>query len=104
MRGPAAKEIAATARAEMKRRRDDLLDLVRHLDALITAAPDTVTRLDVAVLRQQRAELLERADRITIQMRSRYWLHHALLQAAKHIGLNLSYTAPVKGKALWSGD
>jgi hypothetical protein len=103
MRSPSAKEIAATARAEMKRRRHDLLTLVRHLDALIAATPDTLTRLDVAVLRQQRAELLQHADGVKFQMGSRSWLYHALLQAAKHIGIKLSYTAPVKGKPYGPG-
>ena len=97
MRAPTTKEIAAAARAEFKARRDRLLALIRHLDALADSADDAV-RLNVRVLRQQRDEVQELADRISVQLRSRSWLHFGLLQAAENAGADLGYTSPNKGK------
>ena len=96
MRAPTAREIAATARAEAKRRRDYLLAIARYLDML--AEDGTLMRLDAGVLRQQRDEVQELADRISVQLRSRSWLHFGLLQAAENAGADLGYTSPNKGK------
>lgn len=103
MRASTAQGIAATAKAEMKRRRDHLLTLVHHLDALIEAATDTLLRLDIAVLRLQRDEVQELADRISVQMRSRSWLYFGLLQAAENAGLFLGYTSPPERKPEGAG-
>jgi hypothetical protein len=99
-------EIAAAAKAESNRHRDYLCTLIHHLDAIIEAAPDHLARLDVAVLRQQRDEVQELVDRITVQMRTRDWLYFGLLQAAENAGVDLGYTSPSrsnKGKPYGSG-
>jgi hypothetical protein len=101
MRGPAAREIAATAKAEMKHRHEHLLTLAHYLDAIIEAAPNILT-LDagiVDVLRDRRAAIQELADRIRVQMHTRSWLYFGLLQEAENAGINLNkYTSPPKGK------
>ena len=98
MRGRTAQEIATTARAEMKRRRDHLLALVRHLDAIIEAAPDILT-LDervVGVLRDRRVGMQELAARIRGQLQSRSWFYFGLLQEAENAGVDLGYTSVPK--------
>jgi hypothetical protein len=105
MRAPTAREIAATARAESKRRRDHLLAIVRCLDMLAELAEDgTLMWLDAGVLREQRAELQAQADRIGVQLRTREWLYVGLLQAAENAGVDLGYTSPAtKGKPFGPG-
>jgi hypothetical protein len=88
------KEIAAAAKAERKAQLAQLRDLIRALDTLIDAEPDDVMRrLDMAVLRGQRADLLGAADQIEMQLRSREWLYIGLLQRAENESVNLSYSA-----------
>jgi hypothetical protein len=96
------KEIAAAARAGFKRHRDRLLNLIRHLDALIEGGAD-MPRLDVNVLHQQREELQGSADRITAQLRSRSWFYFGLLEAAVQAGTDLGYTTPDQGKPFGPG-
>jgi hypothetical protein len=97
VRARTAQEIATGVRAEFAQRRNELRDLVSHLDALIKGQVHMV-RLDFNEVRQQRDELQELADRIGVQMRTRSWLYLGLLQEAENVGLDLGYASPSKGK------
>ena len=97
MRSAAAQEIAARTRAKFKHHRKLLLEYVRHLDALVGGCADMVP-LDAAVLLQAREKLLQRADLITEQLKSRSWVYFGILEAASLAGTNLGYTSPAKGR------
>jgi hypothetical protein len=93
----APEELVAVTRAEFKRHRDRLLGRVRHLDALIEGAAD-MPRLNTDVLRGQRDDLQELADRITAQLHTHNWIYFGILQTAERAGTVLKYTSPSKGK------
>jgi hypothetical protein len=94
VRGPTAKEIAAAARVELKRHRDQLLADADRLEALIRSP--NLRLLDADLLRQQRDELLVVAARATDQLKSREWFYFGLLRQARAAGVDLGYTSPVR--------
>jgi hypothetical protein len=99
MRGASIKEIAARGRAELQARRERYRSEAAALDALISNASD-VLALNIDVLRQQRADLLDLLDRVTAQLRSPRgkWFYFGLLARLEHEGVRLGYTSKRDGK------